>query len=469
MRTASGAALVLSVIAAATNPATAAQRATANAETPFNVLFLMSDDMRPTLGCYGHPIVESPHIDALARDGVRFDQAYCQYPLCNPSRTSLLTGRHPVTSGVLDNTADFRQLYPDWVTLPEHFKSHGYASLRAGKIFHGGIDDRQSWTEGAEARRNAPRRPVNREERRRRSDRIVVLEGNGESHGDHQTAERAIDYLRENRDRPFFLACGFTKPHSPPTAPQKFFDLYDPGRIPLPETFAARPSAPEGFPQRAITSNGDLFIGRDASKDEARRMLEAYYASISWTDSNVGRVVAELDRLGLRERTVIVFWGDHGYHLGEFGKWAKHGSLFEIGTRVPLIIVAPGARANGSAVAAPVQTLDIYATLCELCELPTPPGVEGHSLKPLLDNPQAPWDHPAYSVAGNRNNLGVAVRAGRYRYAEWSGGENGALLIDVPNDPHETRNLLDDPAHAEARERFAALARAHAAKLPPSN
>jgi arylsulfatase A-like enzyme len=437
-------------------------------ERPLNVLFLMSDDMRPALGCYGDSIAKSPHIDALAREGVRFEQAYCQYPLCNPSRTSMLTGRYPVTSGVLDNTAAFRKLHPDWVTLPEHFKNNGYASLRTGKIFHGGIDDPQSWTAGGEARRSGPRPQVNREERRRRSDRIVVLEGDGESHGDFQTADRAIEFLREYRDRPFFLACGFTKPHSPPTAPQKYFDLYDAGEIPLPETFAARPAAPDGFPRGAITSNGDLFIGREASEDEARRMLQAYYASVSWTDANVGRVVAELDRLGLRERTVVVFWGDHGYHLGEFGKWAKHGSLFETGTRVPLIIAAPGAKANGMTVAAPVEALDIYPTLCELCGLPTPAGVEGNSLEPLLDNPAAAWDHPAYSVAGNLSNLGVAVRSGRYRYAEWSGGKNGSMLIDVTADPHEMTNLVDDVAHAEARERLAGLARDHAGKLEPA-
>jgi iduronate 2-sulfatase len=429
-----------------------------------NVLFLMSDDMRPELGCYGHAIVKSPNIDALAKAGVRFDRAYCQYPLCNPSRASLLTGRHPTTTGVLDNTTYFRDAHPDWVTLPEHFKANGYATLRAGKIFHGGIDDQQSWTDGGEVRKKPGEvKKASPKERQKTSDRIVVLEGDGQSHGDYRTADRAIQFLRQYKDKPFFLACGFTKPHSPPTAPQKFFDLYDAAKIPLPKTFAAKPAAPEGFPERSITPNGDLFIGRDASEDEAKQMLEAYYASISWTDWNVGRVIAELDELGLRDNTVIVFWGDHGYHLGEFGKWAKHGSLFETGTRVPLVVAAPGAKAKGAVAPHPVQSLDIYPTLCELCGLKAPAGIEGHSLKPLLDDANVKWDHPAYSVAGNAKNLGVAVRTAKYRYAEWTGAKGGgAMLIDESADPHETKNLIDDPQLAAVREELSALAKKHA-------
>jgi iduronate 2-sulfatase len=427
-----------------------------------NVLYIMVDDLRPALGCYGHPVVKSPNIDALAKAGVRFDRAYCQYPLCNPSRTSLLTGRHPPTTGVLDNTIYFRDVHPDWVTLPEHFKANGYAALRTGKIFHGGIDDPPSWTEGAEPMKKPAAKKVDPKQRQAQSDRIVTLEGDGESHGDYKTADRAIEFLRNYKDKPFFLACGFTKPHSPPTAPKKFLDLYDANKLELPKTFAARPAAPAGFPRQAITQNGDLFIGRDATETDAKEMLRAYYASASWTDWNVGRVIAELDKLGLRENTVIVFWGDHGYHLGEFGKWAKHGSLFEVGTRVPLIVVAPGAKANGSAVTVPVQSLDTYPTLCELCGHKPPTGIEGHSLVPLLNDPKAKWDHPAYSVAGNMKNVGVAVRTTRYRYAEWAGGKNGAFLTDPTADSDETTNLIDDPKHAAARDVLSALARKHA-------
>jgi arylsulfatase A-like enzyme len=422
----------------------------------------MSDDMRPDLACYGHGMVKSPNIDALAAAGVRFDRAYCQYPLCNPSRTSLLTGRHPTTTGVLDNTGYFRNEHPDWVTLPEHFKNNGYAALRTGKIFHGGIDDVASWTEGGEPQAPGGRKKPDAKERARRSDQRVVLSGDGESHGDYQTAEKAIAYLQKYKDQPFFLACGFTKPHSPPTAPQKFYDLHDPAKIELPVNFAARPSTPEGFPKAAVTNNGDLFINRDASEEEARLMTQAYWASMSWTDWNVGRVLAELDRLGLREKTVIVFWGDHGYHLGERGKWSKHGSLFEVGTRVPLIVAVPGAEVKGQVVTKPVQSLDLYPTLCELCDLEAPPGLEGHSLTPLLKDASSAWEHPAFSVAGNRNNLGVAVRTEKYRYAEWKEGEGGAMLFDEEADPNELKNLAEDPAYTRVREVLQQAARLHA-------
>lgn len=424
-----------------------------------NVLFILTDDMRPDLGCYGNAQVHSPNIDALAATGVRFDRAYCQYPLCNPSRSSMLTGRHPTTTGVLENQSSVRKLHPDWVTLPEHFRNHGYASLRAGKVFHGGIDDAQSWTEGAEPPRkdDAPAAKVDQKKRQQQSDQIVVLKGEGETHGDYKTTELAIRYLQQHTDQPFFLACGFTKPHSPPSAPVRFFDLYDPASITLPLNFAATPTVPDGFPKACLTSNSDLFIRREASADEARRVIEAYRASTSWVDANVGRVIAELDRLGLRDNTVIVFWGDHGYHLGEFGKWSKHGSLFEVGTRVPLIVAAPGMTANGQSAMVPVQSLDIYPTLCELCGLTVPDGLEGHSLVPLLKDATADWRHAALSVAGNVNNLGRAVRTARFRYAEWNGGEHGAMLFDEQADPHELKNLADDPAYATVRKELIGL------------
>jgi arylsulfatase A-like enzyme len=309
----------------------------------------MSDDLRPELGCYGNQLVKTPHIDALAKEGVRFDRAYVQYPLCNPSRTSMLTGRYPTTTGVLDNRTWFGAEHPDFVSLPRFFKQQGYVALRSGKIFHGGIDDAEAWNEGGEPRNfeggTSKRGPAPNYSQN--SDRAVVLPGEGESHGDYKAAERAIEYLRKYKDQPFFLACGFTKPHSPPTAPKRFFDMYDAKQIPLPVDFAGRPASPPGFPKASVPArNGDLFIDREASPDDAREMIRAYWASLTFTDWNVGRVVAELDRLDLRRKTVIVFWGDHGYHLGEKGKWSKHGSLFEIGTRVPLIVLAPGAAGN---------------------------------------------------------------------------------------------------------------------------
>lgn len=436
-------------------------------ERKLNVLFLMSDDMRPVLGCYGHASVQSPNLDALAKVGVRFDRAYCQYPLCNPSRTSLLTGRHPTTTGVLDNLVDFRKQHPEWISLPQHFRANGYVSLRCGKIFHGGIDDAQAWDVGGDPPRSnhADRKPVDNTTRIAQSDRIVVLKDDGQEHADYRVGDTAIRYLNEYRDKPFILCCGFSRPHSPPTAPKRWIDHYASINTPLPKTFAATPNAPVGFPKASITANGDLFIKREASTEEATRVLQAYYASVTWVDWNVGRVLKALDENGLRDNTIVVFWGDHGYHLGEFGKWSKHGSLFELGTRVPLIVSAPKTGAKGQSVSSPVQSLDLYPTLCNLCGIKTPEGIEGHDLTPLLNNPDATWTYPAYSVGGNARKLGISVRTKQYRYAEWSGGDEGAMLIDEWSDPDETKNLVSDPKYKAVVDELSSLAKQHAKSL----
>lgn len=423
-----------------------------------NVLFIMVDDLRPELGCYGCKEVDSPNIDALAATSLRFDKAFVQYPVCNPSRTSLLTGRYPTTTGVMDNNTWFGTAHPDWVTLPRHFKNNGYSALRTGKVFHGGIDDADAWTVGGEPRKfsGALSKNVRPPNRQQLSDRIVALEGDGQSHNDYKTADTAIKYLQEYRDKPFFLVCGFTKPHSPPTAPQRLLDRYAERPVTLPVDFAPRPAALPGFPAKSITPNGDLFIGRDASPDQAREMIRAYRASTSWTDWNVGRVLAELDKQQLRNKTIILFWGDHGYHLGEKGKWSKHGSLYDIGTRVPLLAYVPGKSGNGKACARTVETLDIYPTLCELCGLTPPAGLQGQSFAALLDDPEAAWSHPAISVHGtNQKVSGATIRNERFRYAEYEGGAAGVMLIDEQADPHEQTNLADDPQFAPIRKQLA--------------
>ena len=421
----------------------------ADAPRRLNVLFIFSDDLRPELACYGVAGLKTPNIDALASAGVRFDRAFVQYPLCNPSRSSMLTGRYPGSTGVFDNTVYFRDAHPDWVTLPQHFKNNGYITVRVGKVFHGGIDDVPSWTDNAETRRlNAKNRP-NPKDRQRNSDRIVVLEGNGESNGDYKSADQAIEYLEKYKDKPFFITCGFNRPHSPPTAPKRFFDMYDTASVPLPIDFAPRPAAPPGFPPKCITPNGDLFINRDASEQEAKEMKRAYWASLTWVDWNVGRVMAALDRLDLRDKTVVVFWGDHGYHLGEKGKWSKHQSLFDTGTRVPFIIAAPGAAGNGKPSPRVVQMIELYPTLAELCGLPKPQDLPSRSLAPLLSDPNAAWDHPAYSYGGTVKSPSIAVRTEKWRYAEFDNGQAGSMLIDEQNDPHELKNLAREPSAAE--------------------
>lgn len=453
-----------------------------------NVLFIISDDMRTELGCYGSPLAKTPNLDALAATGVRFDRAYCQFPLCNPSRTSMLTGRHPTTTQVLGNRTDFRAAHPDWVTLPQWFKQNGYVTLRTGKIFHGGLDDAASWTEGGDARR--PLTPEDENEiradlpattnivstnspgaaRARGSDRWVVLEGNGEKHGDFKVAERAIQFLRDNREKPFFLAVGFVKPHSPPTAPKRFYDLWDVEAIPLPVDFAPRPTVPPGFPAAAIRKkNADLFIRRDASEREAREMIRAYLASSAWMDWNVGRVLAELKQLGLAQNTIVVFWGDHGYQLGEKGKWSKAGSLFEQGDRTPFIVVDPRqSLTNGAVCRRVVQVVDFYPTLTELCGLPAAKDLEGRSLLPLLKNPVAEWNEPAFTVWSEDGKTfhGVAVRTERWRYAEFGPeGKNGTMLLDQLADPNELKNVADDPRYADIRRELSAQVRRYAAAL----
>jgi len=301
------------------------------------------------------------------------------------------------------------------------------------------------------------------------SDRMIVLDGNGESHGDYHTADTAIGYLQKYKDQPFFIACGFVKPHSPPTAPQRFFDLYDPSKIQLTPDFAASPTVPPGFPSAAIRKkNADLFIGRPASEREAREVIRAYIASISWVDWNVGRVIAELDALGLRENTVIVYAVDHGYQLGEKGKWSKAGSLFEMGTRTPFIIAAPSARGNGTPCYRIVESLDVYRTIAELTGLSVPEGVEGRSLTQFLDNPNSDWDRPAYSVWSEDGSTlhGVAVRTRDWRFAEFGPeGKNGAMLFDPKSDPLEMKNLADDPQYAPVRAELSKLTRDYAARL----
>ncbi|MDR0687197.1 MAG: sulfatase [Prevotellaceae bacterium] len=478
------------IFSTASASARAAREAPSGKEKPMNVLFLISDDMRTELNAYGSLLARTPNLDLLARQGVQFERAYCQYPLSGPSRSSLLTGRRPTTSGLYSNANRefFGATYPDWVSLPKYFKQHGYASLRSGKVFHGGIDDTEAWTEGGEERRwsnpvstkepscasekeilaalaqRLPKLTPGPVDPNSHSDRWEAVEGDAAgSLGDTKVANRAIEYIRQSKaaGQPFFIACGFSKPHSPLVAPKEFFDLYPPDSVRLPPDFASLPSVPVGFPAGSIRrTNADLFVNRSASPQEARDMIRAYLACVSYVDWNVGRVIAELDRQGLRESTIIVFWADHGYQLGEKGKWSKAGSLWEQGARVPFIVLDPRAKGNGNASPRVVELLDIYPTLVDLCGLPKHEALEGVSLRPLLDNPRAAWDRPAYTLWNEHNKgiTGVVVRTERWRYAEFFGIGAGAFLTDPDNDPHELRNLVYDPKHSDVVERLRKLA-----------
>jgi iduronate 2-sulfatase len=436
-----------------------------------NVLFIASDDWRPEIACYGAKGMITPNVDKLASSAVRFDRAYCQYPLCNPSRTSLLTGRYPTTTGAMNNTVAFRDEHPDWVSLPQCFREQGYSVARTGKIYHGGIDDTKAWDEvvegggkGKAAASSAPKGPDpdrgKKKQDRSKSDRAVLLDDD-EDHGDYQVGANGIALLEKHAkaEKPFFIAVGFQKPHSPPTAPKRFFDMHDPSKIELPPDFKPRPATPEGMPAACLPlQNGDLFVNRDATEQAAKEMIQAYRASASYTDWNIGRVLDALDRLGLADHTLVVFFGDHGYHLGEKGKWSKHGSLFEVATRVPLVVRLPKATGNGQMSPRTVELLDVYPTLVELCGLKPPAGLEGNSFAALLQDPKAAWAHPAFSVT-QRDVLGKSVRVEGWRYTEWDDGKAGAVLFDESSDPHEMKNLVNDPQHAATVEKLKSFLR----------
>lgn len=441
-------------------------------DQPLNVLFIAVDDMNNNLGCYGHPIVKTPNIDRLAADGTRFDRAYCQFPLCSPSRTSMLTGRRPDVTQVYDLRKHFREVIPDTVTLPELFKQSGYHVARVGKMYHygnpgdigtNGLDDEQSWhvrinPSGRDKREEhlltnyTPNRGLGS------SLSFLMAEGADEEQTDGMVASEVIQLLEKNKDKPFFIAAGFFRPHCPYIAPKKYFDLYPLEKVPLP---TADQEELQFVPPPALASTKPWpWFGVTA--EQSREALRAYWATISFVDAQVGRLLDALDRLGLRENTVVVFWSDHGYHVGEHGLWKKQ-SLYENSARAPLIISAPGQKIKGQGSGRTVEFVDIYPTIVDLCGLldKSPAYLAGKSLRPLLDDPVATWDKPAYTQVWRGGFPGHSVRTERYRYVEWDHGEKGAQLFDYENDPGEKRNLINDPAMAEVVNELKALVKAN--------
>jgi uncharacterized sulfatase len=443
-------------------------QATGRAVEKLNVLFIAVDDMNNDLGCYGHPQVRSPNIDRLAARGVRFDRAYCQFPLCSPSRVSLLTGLRPDTTRIFDLQTDFRkQTLPEALTLPQLFMKNGYYTARVGKVFHygnpgdigtDGLDDARSWQHRVNPRgrdKDEEGKIVNYTPKRGLGSSLSFLaaEGTDDEQTDGKVAAATVELLEKNKDRPFFLAAGFYRPHCPYVAPKKYFELYPLDRITLPDEPAGHR---EKLLKPAIASTlpHPLF---GVARDKAREAKRAYYAAITFADAQVGKLLDALDRLKLADRTVVVFWSDHGYHLGEHGLWMKQ-SLFEESARVPLIIAAPG-KARGKGCPRTVELLDLYPTLADLAGLEPPRGLQGASLKPLLDDPAAAWGRPAYTQVWRGTFPGHSVHTERYRYTEWDNGKRGAELYDHDADPHEYANRADDPKYAAAVQQLRGLVR----------
>jgi iduronate 2-sulfatase len=441
-----------------------------------NVLLIVSDDLtNNALGCYGSKICQTPHIDAFAKQGVQFNRAYCQFPLCNPSRASFLTGLRPDTTRVYENATQFRKNQPNAQSVGQTFQKAGYFVARVGKLYHygvpaqigtDGLDDGPSWQQTVN--------PKGQDKDDEAADRIFSLAPKGMGSGryggtlswfasggkdedmtDGKIATEVIKLLHAKKDGPFFLACGFFRPHTPYVAPKEWFDKYPAKDMPVAAVPAGHHAA---GPAAAFLS---MKKEQEKLTDDLRKQaLQAYYASTSHMDAQVGRVLKALDDLKLADKTVVVFISDHGYHLGEHGLWQKM-SLFENSARVPMIVRMPGAAANSTACDRTVELTDLHATLADTAGLAVPANLDGVSLKPLLNDAAAKWDRPAYTqvsrgtptatgeTTGGKWYMGRSVRTERYRYTEWDiDGRKGVQLFDYQNDPNELKNLADDPAAA---------------------
>ncbi|MBX7211673.1 MAG: sulfatase-like hydrolase/transferase [Verrucomicrobiaceae bacterium] len=469
-----------------------------------NVLFIAVDDMRPELGCYGNKIIKTPNIDRLAARGLVFNHAYVQQAVCSPSRTAMLTGLRPDKTRVWDLVTHFRVAQPDCVTLPQHFKQNGYHCAGMGKIFHIGLEDGRSWsvphwypkgksvdtdpvdwTKKINTPHNVDREEyanaVSPEDNDKRAEKgkegksgpaFEVSPKSDDDLPDGATAAEAVKRLHElkGKTEPFFLAVGFLKPHLPFVSPKKYWDMYDPATIPVP----AFNHLPSGSPEFAGHQNSELhnYIGvpkgNPIPAEFARTLRHGYYAAISFTDTQIGRVLDALEKEGLAENTIIVLWGDHGWQLGEHGLWEKHTN-FEIAAHAPLIISVPQQKSAGQKCDAQVEFVDVYPTLADLCGLPAPTKVDGSSLKPFIENPTAPAMKIAMSQyprsAGKDGQvMGYSVRNERYRCTFWRERYGSKIiateLFDELNDPDETVSLADKPEH---KELIASLAK----NLPP--
>lgn len=471
-----------------------------------NVLLVCIDDLKPLLGCYGSRTVKSPNLDRLAARGLLFERAYCNQAVCAPSRNALLTGRRPQSLGIYDLGTNFRAAVPDAVTLPQAFKQHGWRAEALGKIFHvghGNHEDPASWSV-PHWKANVVAYVLPASQAAASLTREEALFANQSAAGlprgaawesadvpdqrypDGALADEAVRRLRDAQARPdvpFFLALGFVKPHLPFCAPRKYWDLYDRATLPL----ALVTNPPAGAPAYAPQFGGELrqysAIPEQGAlaPDLQRTLVHGYHAAVSFMDAQLGRVLDELDRLELADRTIIVVWGDHGWHLGDHGMWCKHTN-YEEANRIPLLIVAPGLARPGSRTTALAETVDLYPTLLELAGLPAgaaTQGLDGHSLVPVLRDPALPGKEAVFHAyprsPRGRPLIGRAVRTAQHRLVEWKvpGAAPGTAdleLYDYANDPGETRNLAAQQPEVVARLRALLAAQPEARpqlKVPP--
>jgi len=459
-----------------------------------NVLLICVDDLKPLLGCYGAPIIRSPSIDRLAARGVVFERAFCNQAVCSPSRNALMVGLRPQSIGIYDLGTNFRKAVPDAVTLAQHFRRHGYRTEAMGKIFHvghGNHEDQASWSvphwgpkggmyllpvnldrmAQARAKAKAEGVPESKMASLPKGAPTECADVPDNAYADGKIADEAIRRLREAKrrpDQPWFIAVGFLKPHLPFCAPKKYWDWHHPADFPLPEL----KKPPIGAPEFAPTTWGELRqysdIPATGPLDDAttRHLIHGYHAATSYMDAQLGRVIEELDRQDLAKNTIVVVWGDHGWHLGDHGMWCKHTN-YEQAARIPLIVIAPGARA-GVKTKALVESVDIYPTLCELAGLPVPRSLDGASFAAALKDPAAATKEAVFHVYPRGQLMGRAVRTSRHRLVEWK--KPGAAadtavseLYDYEADPAETKNLAAERPEIVARLR-ALLARQPEAK-----
>lgn len=412
-----------------------------------NIVFIVVDDLNTTLGCYGHPVVKTPNIDRLAERGVRFNHAYCNYAVCGPSRGSFLTGLLPETIGILNNTTPLKDVLGDRVTLPALFRQNGYYTMSLGKVFHGGQDhnDPKAWDEiygYSQTETGKTGEGRNLTDGALKWCHWLAANGDDEDQQDGQNAKKAVEFIKTKREQPFFLAVGFHKPHDPFIAPKKYFDMY-PLEVCNPPAVPANWKAP--YPH---TLPGETKVFYKFTDKERREFLRSYYACTSFLDAQVGKVVKALEETGQLENTLIILFGDHGYHLGEHNWWNKV-TIFEKGTRAPFIMAGQSVGKKGVESDAMFEYIDIYPTLAKLFKLKGTPGyLEGKSFAKSVNNPSKPARSEVRAIVGRGNKLGRMVKNENFRYVEWDNGNMGNELYDQKADPIEYNNLAKNPEYA---------------------